>query len=382
MNGYEALELVENENPFDIVLLDVMMPRMSGYEVCRRLREKFLPSELPIIMVTAKDLVADMVEGLDTGANDYIAKPFVKDEFLARIKTHLNLHRINRVTQQFVPTEFIRTLGKDNLTEVKRGDQVEQNVTVFFSDIRNYTGMAEQMTPGDNFSFVNSYSERMGPIIGQNKGFVNQYLGDGIMAIFQHEPQDSLQAAIDTQAEIRVYNNYRDKQGRAPIEVGIGMHTGRLIMGIIGDEHRMEAATISDTVNTAARMEGLTKTFGAKVLISEETYSQIPEDHSFNFRYLGQVQVKGRKQALGIYECLDGWQEDIRARKIETVSDFSEGLAAYYEQDFDIAQKSFYQLVGKNPDDKAAQLYLKRSLDFLIKGAPKGWTGVEMMQGK
>lgn len=311
MNGQEALNLLEQDHSFDLVLLDVMMPRMSGYEVCEKIRERFLPSELPVIMVTAKNQIADLVQGLDTGANDYLAKPFSKDEFLARLKTHLNLHKINAVTNRFVPTTFIRSLGKETLTEVQLGDQVEKEVTVFFSDIRNYTGLAEQMTPEENFRFVNAYAGRMGPIIRQHRGFVNQYLGDGIMAIFEHTSEDALQAAIAMQEKLEEYNLERQEQGRSPIAVGMGMHTGSLVMGIIGDEFRTDAATISDTVNTASRMEGLTKQFGAKILLSEASYQKLSDPSAFQIQHLGKVQVKGRQESVGVYEC----QIDLRTSK-------------------------------------------------------------------
>ncbi|MCL4166763.1 UNVERIFIED_CONTAM: hypothetical protein GTU68_027790, partial [Idotea baltica] len=89
MNGIDALKIIETEPPFDLVLLDVMMPKMSGYEVCEKIRESYLPNELPVIMITAKNQVSDLVTGLDLGANDYITKPFSRQEFIARLKTHL-----------------------------------------------------------------------------------------------------------------------------------------------------------------------------------------------------------------------------------------------------------------------------------------------------
>ncbi|MCB0847301.1 MAG: response regulator, partial [Bacteroidetes bacterium] len=214
LNGSEALEILNHETDFDLVLLDVMMPRMSGYEVCEKIRNKYLPSELPIIMVTAKNQIYDLVQGLNTGANDYLAKPFGKDEFLARLNTHLNLHSINRATSRFVPTEFIKTLGKSGITEVSLGDHIAREVTVFFSDIRGYTTLAEQMKPEENFYFVNAYARRMGPIIQENHGFVNQFLGDGIMALFQRSSSDALNTAIEMQRELQRYNKKRVKKNR------------------------------------------------------------------------------------------------------------------------------------------------------------------------
>ena len=374
MNGEEALQLLEREEKFDLVLLDVMMPRMSGYEVCQRIRQKYLPNELPIIMVTAKNQIMDLVEGLETGANDYVTKPFSKDEFLARIRTHLDLHRINQVTNRFVPTDFIRSLGKKRLTELRLGDQVEHEVTVFFSDIRSYTSISENMSPAENFSFVNAYVGEMGPIIRARQGFVHQYLGDGIMAIFKQGPDAALRAAIEMQEKL--------EESDHQIKVGMGLHTGKLIMGIIGDDHRMDPATISDTVNTAARMEGLTKVFGSSILLSESTYRLLSNPTSFNLRFLGKVQVKGKEQALGIYECLDGLAPERRRLALQTKEIFSRALEAFYRKDFVGASASFKKVLAENPDDIAAARFLARSARYMVDGVAEGWTGVEMMQEK
>lgn len=381
MNGEEALNVLDNSGSFDLVVLDVMMPRMSGYEVCEKIREKYLPSELPIIMVTAKNLVKDLVKGLNTGANDYLAKPFSREEFLARVKTQLNLHNINRATGRFVPNAFLRTLGRDNITEVQLGDQVEQVVTVFFSDIRSYTTLAESMTPDETFRFVQSFNRRMGPIIDQHGGFVNQYLGDAIMAIFQKSPADALKAAIAFQQTLQSYNKDRIRKGRLPINIGIGFHTGNLIMGIIGDDKRLDAATISDTVNTASRMESLNKYYGTNILFSEDSLAAMADiDH--NFRFLGKVQLKGKKQALGIYECFDGDIPELITTKLQTLGLFEAGLSAYFAQDFSKARNMFEEITKGCPDDLTARLFLNKSSIYLEKGVPQDWTGVEKMEVK
>ena len=382
LNGKEALDIIESGASFDLILLDVMMPRMSGYEVCQKIRERYLPSELPIIMVTAKDQVADLVQGLETGANDYITKPFSKDEFLARVNTHLSLHQINSAINKFVPHEFIRAIGRNMITDVRLGDQVHREVTVIFSDIRDYTTLSEKMSPEENFQFVNAFAGRMGPIIRSNQGFVNQYLGDGIMAIFQSNPEDALQAAIMMQSKIREYNVDRQAENRRLLKIGIGLHTGPLIMGIIGDEKRTDAATVADTVNTASRMEGLTKTFGAAVLLSEDAHQGLAHPDTFQFRFLGKVQVKGKKKPVGVYECLDGLSEKEKSMILEQKIIFSEGLNAYYQQDFAIASGAFKKVLSANPNDKAAELYLAKSARFLIEGVPNDWEGVLLMMDK
>ncbi|WP_367391341.1 ATP-binding protein [Lewinella sp. LCG006] len=382
LNGADALKAIDGPVRFDLVVLDVMMPRMSGYEVCEQIRKKYLPSELPIIMVTAKNLVKDLVEGLNTGANDYLAKPFSRQEFLARIKNLLNLHTLNQASSRFVPNAFLQTLGKDNITQVRLGDLVERDVTVFFGDIRDYTSLSEKMTPEENFKFVKAFNSRMGPVIDQNHGFINQYLGDAIMAIFKQSPRDALQAAIDYQKTLQHYNKERLKRQRRPISSGIGLHTGKLVMGIIGDDKRMDAATISDTVNTAARMESLNKHYATNILFSEDSLTGIGTKEDFNFRYLGKVQLKGKNRPVGVYECFDGDAPQLLELKIKTLSSFNEGLQHFFAQDFQQAQKILEEVINISPEDLTAQLFLKECRQYLTSGVPEGWTGLNKMEVK
>ena len=151
-----------------------------------------------------------------------ISKPFSKDEFLARVKTHLNLHNINRATGKFVPYEFIKALGKNTITEVQLGDQIQQEVTIFFSDIRDYTSLAEQLSPKETFSLVNAYTYRLGPIIRSKAGFITNYLGDGIVALFPKTPDQALEAAVEMQRAIAQLNLERRKARLSAIKGGDG----------------------------------------------------------------------------------------------------------------------------------------------------------------
>ncbi len=381
-SGQEALDIMEVEKSFDLILLDIMMPKMSGYEVCDVLRNKFSPSELPVVMLTAKNRVNDLVDGFNAGANDYLTKPFAKDELLSRIKTHLNLHRINKATGKFVPMEFLEVLGRDSITEVRLGDSHEEEVTVFFSDIRSYTTLSETMSPNQNFKFVNAYNKRMGPIINQYNGFINQYLGDGIMAIFPKSPVNSLRASIDMQHKLQEYNQSRAAQSRIPIKVGMGLHTGSLIMGIIGDGDRMDPATISDAVNTAARIEGLTKYFGVQILLSGDTLDKIEDRHEFNLRYLGKVLVKGKKLPVDIFECFDGDLPEVHKNKLSTKEVFDEGVNYYYQKELKKALKAFEWVHQKMTNDQPSVHFINKIKSYLERGLPADWDGVERMLNK
>ena len=381
-DGHEALELLENGSPFHLVLLDVMMPRIPGYEVCQKIRERYLLTELPVIMVTAKNQVNDLVEGLGIGANDYIVKPFSKDELLARVKTQLDNHDIHIATNRFVPHEFIHTLGRKSIMDLHRGDMVEQHTHVMFSDIRDYTTLAEDMSPRENFEFVNALAGKIGPIVKSNHGLINQYLGDTIMMLFMQKADHGMQAGIDILRLLQSYNTQRESKSRKPIRVGIGLHSGPLMMGIIGDNMRTDAAVISDTVNTASRMEGLTKHFNVNFIVSGDTLKKVDEPERFNLRYLGKVQAKGKNQSIDVHECFDG-DSDVQVElKKKSLQNFQMGMDAYFAQDMLNARKYFDLVYQSNPADATAFGFLHKIHGYLNNGLPAGWTGVEIMQSK
>ena len=372
-NGPDALSAI-NKKKYDLILLDVMMPSMSGFEVSKKIRESYLLSELPIIFVTAKDQIGDLVEGLSYGGNDYISKPFSGQELIARVKTHLNLYKINDSYARFIPHEFLESLGRETIIDVRLGDQIEKEVTIFFSDIRDYTALAEKMSPKENFNFLNHFLGVMGPVIRKNRGFILHYLGDGLMALFLGSSRDAMNAALEMQLELDKFNLQRIDKGQIPIRLGSGMHTGNLILGVLGDQKRMDANVVSDAVNTASRMEGLTKIYGASIIVSEDTISKIdPSD--FEFRMLGIVRVKGKVKPIKIFELLNGDISASNQHKIETKIEFEKGLDHYYKKEFVEAASLFKKISKINEEDKAAVLYLKLSAHYLVDGVEDDWDG-------
>ena len=272
------------------------------------------------------------------------------------------IREVHQIATKFVPNEFIQLLGHQKITDVALGDGVEREVTVIFCDIRGYTSLAEAMTPEENFKFVNSFNGRIGPIISQNEGFIIQYLGDGHMALFPKNPANALEAAISIQNVINGYNEERKLKGRNPVKMGIGVHTGPLIMGIIGDQKRMDAAVISDTVNSASRIESLTKIFGANILVSEHSLNgmgSVTNKERANFRFLGKVLVKGKKEFLGIYECFSDNAVEVIQLKIATKSLFETGMAHYFANEFSKAETFLSEVLKENPADLAAEMLVK-----------------------
>jgi adenylate cyclase len=296
--------------------------------------------------------------------------------------------RINAATERFVPYEFLSSLGKESILDVRLGDQVEKEVSVFFTDIRDYTTISEPMTPKENFSFLNSYLGRVGPIIKANRGFVNQYYGDGVMALFMVSkgnscsPQDSVEAAIQMQHTLYQYNEERKAKQRLPIRIGIGIHTGPLMLGVIGDEKRMDVSVVSDTVNTASRMEGLTKHYGASILVSESTLLGIQDLSKFQYRFLGLALVKGKTDPIGVYDFFDGDLPEMTEKKAESLPWFETGLTHYFSKEFPLALQAFEEVLRIHPEDPVARLYQHRSQNLIEQGMPTGWTGVETWLSK
>ncbi|CAN5240952.1 hypothetical protein BH20BAC1_BH20BAC1_03350 [soil metagenome] len=292
------------------------------------------------------------------------------------------MRRVHDVTRKFVPYEFIRSLGHDLITDVKLGDQVEKVVTVLFADIREYTTLSESMTPEENFSFICAFNEKIGPVVRNNDGFINQYLGDAIMAIFPGDPSGALTAAVEMQIAMQEFNKQRELSNQSTIQIGIGLHTGPLIMGITGDHERMDATTISDTVNTASRLESLTKVYKASIIVSESTLQKIPARHSFNLRHLGIVQLKGKHASLSIHECFSGIEINEALRKRASLVYFSNGITSYLRSSFDEAVVNFQTVIDADPNDLTARHFLNNAKRYLNEGIPANWMGVEKIASK
>jgi len=381
-NGLEALTLIESGFQPDLILLDVMMPRMTGYEVCKKLRERFLAIELPIVMLTAKNQTSDLVEGFIAGANDYLTKPFSKNELLARIKTHIRLAKINAAYGRFVPHDFLRFLGHESIVDVKLGDHVQKHMTILFADIRDFTTLSEGMTPEENFNFINSYLSRASPIIRAHNGFIDKYIGDAVMALFPESADDAVRGAIAMQKRVLLYNEHRQNNGYVPIAIGIGLHTGSLMLGTIGSQERMESTVISDAVNLASRLEGLTKLYGAGILISGQTLGYLDDSHNYSYRFVDRVRVKGKQAPVAIFEVYEGDEELLKQLKTQTKTSFEQAVLLYSQQQFAQAQQIFQEILQINTQDKAAILYIKRCEKYQKYGVPEEWEGVEALTEK
>jgi class 3 adenylate cyclase len=283
---------------------------------------------------------------------------------------------------RFLPSEFLSLLNKKNIIDVQLGDQVEKEMSILFSDVRGFTALSEKMTPQENFDFINAYLSRMAPIIAQHNGFIDKYIGDAIMALFPGGANDAVNASIAMLKKLTAYNQKRHKLGLEPIAIGIGLNTGLLMLGTVGGENRMDGTVISDAVNLASRIEGMSKMYGAALLISEATYIHLSDASQYAIRTIDRVRVKGKLAPVTIYEVFDGDLPHLVDLKMKTLENFEEGLAYYRQQALTEAIPYFEDVLNLNPDDKVAQIYLNRCRHWQQIGVPDGWDGIEVLDSK
>ncbi|MGB5356114.1 MAG: adenylate/guanylate cyclase domain-containing protein, partial [Eudoraea sp.] len=194
--------------------------------------------------------------------------------------------------------------------------------------------------------------------------------------------QDALRASVEMQEALQKYNKERLGKNRMPVKVGIGMQSGNLIMGITGDVERLDAAIIADTVNTAARIEGLSKHFGNSILLTGVCKDNLTHPEEFEFRYLGLVKVKGKQKPIKLYECINGDLPKLYKHKLATKKTFEEGMDLYFNQDFAMAAVTFQRIFKRNADDHTAKLFLNRSAHLITKELGDDWKGIELMSTK
>jgi len=273
-----------------------------------------------------------------------------------------NINQINTSYYRFVPKQFLDFLDKKSVVDIHLGDQVQKEMSVMFSDIRSFTEISENMTPRDNFNFINHYLGYMEPVISRNNGFIDKYIGDAVMALFAESVDDAVDAAIEMRAKLVEFNSDTKRTGKPAVNNGIGINTGNLMLGIVGGKGRLEGTVISDHVNLASRLEGLTKVYGASILISQDSLIKLNHPESYQFRFLDTVIVKGKKNSVNVFEILDGESPEIRAQKIATKKQFSQAQELLKKDETEKALLMFREIEKESPHDKATKIYIDRCI--------------------
>ena len=217
-----------------------------------------------------------------------------------------HLEEMHQASLRFVPHDFLLLLKSESLVDFNLGDHVEINMSVMFADIRNFTQISEGMTPSQNFEFINGFLTQIAPVIKHHGGFIDKYIGDAIMALFPKSPVNAARCAIDMQIALRSFNDRWLGIVNQEIRIGIGIHYGPMILGIVGYAERLSSTVMSDAVNLASRLENLTKKYECDIIVSEDLLQNMSSADAaeLNLKLLDSVVVRGRNSMVTIYQVV------------------------------------------------------------------------------
>jgi len=303
-DGRQALEMV-TEQDFDLILLDIEMPELNGYQVLERLGADVHRRDLPVIMISAVEEIDSVVRCIEMGAEDYLTKPFNPVLLKARVDASLEKKRL-RDEQRALFRKFASDEVADELLNsgFSLGGRLVE-ATALFCDIRSFTTIAESQSPQDTIELLNDYYGLMIDSITNQGGIVNQMEGDGLMSIFgaplplEDHQQRAVLAARQMIRRIEGFNQEQAVLNRVQICIGIGIASGAMIAGYVGTQRRASYTCVGDTVNLAARLEAHTKVVGQPILIAEKT--RLGLDRHIPVVPQGEVRLKGKTKAVKIF---------------------------------------------------------------------------------
>ncbi|MBF0278023.1 MAG: protein kinase [SAR324 cluster bacterium] len=296
-------------------------------------------------------------------------------------EAHRKTEATLRTFERFIPRQFTDRFAEGNIENLKTGLSQKETLSILFSDIRNFTSFTESMSPDDIFKFLNSYLLRMEAPIRKHEGFVDKFIGDGIMALFEQSPKDAVMAGIEMLATLEDYNIHRNKKGKVPVRCGIGINTGEVMLGVVGSNQRTDTTVLGDAVNTASRVEALTKYYGATFLITGETYNYVHGMKNLFVRLIDEVQVKGREKGTQIYEIFNDAADPVKEKILKQYPLFHQAFQVYQQGDWNSCSKLFAEYADCIPEDKVADRFIERC-QFFTQLPPENWTGIYRIENK
>jgi class 3 adenylate cyclase len=275
--------------------------------------------------------------------------------------------------RRFVPTEFLSGLGCESIVEVSLNEAAEREMAVVFVDLRGFTHLSEELGPRRTIEMINRYLSYVQPAIAEHQGFVGQYYGDGILALFPRGADDAVGASVAMCRGLEAYN--RERGDFPELRFGIGIHSGSLILGTVGSADHFQCGVVGDSVNLASRVEALTKFFKAVLLLSGPAYERLPEGRRQRYRHLGRVQVPGRAEIIDVYECLDGYPAQHQQALLAGIGAFGAAIAAYQAGKWNAAETGFETCRHYWAEDLVVQAALARVRERAA--GNEAWDGVE-----
>jgi predicted ATPase/class 3 adenylate cyclase len=268
--------------------------------------------------------------------------------------------RLISAQKRFVPIQFLQSLEHTDLSSLALGQNVTKTMSVIFADLRAFAPMAEALGAATSIQLLNDFFGCMDKPISSCGGFIDSYSGDQIMALFDVSADCAVRAGIEMFQALHELNDKLLRSGRSKLRMGVGLNTGPLVLGTVGGGQRIQCSVIGDTVNTASRIEQLTKIYGASFLMSEESYNHLFSPELVKVRRVDQAIVRGKNQRVNIYEVLDVDPPQRRAKKLESHGAVQAGIDAFLGGEWQLAQTLFQQARAIDPDDQVPEVFLER----------------------
>lgn len=322
------------------------------------------------------DITKDLCSSLGVLARQTGAVWVTKQLNEEAIQQNKRLHDLTESYSRFVPFEFLKLLARSSIEEIGAGDSVALDLGVLFADIRGFTTLSEQMVSLQVFQNLNEFLSQIEPPIAKNGGFINQYLGDAVMALFPDRVDDALRCAIEMRQAVRPSSKSHTGKGQTQMDFGLGIHRGPLTLGALGGGKRLDSNVIGDAANVASRVEGLTRYYGVAALTTSELTEKLVDPSQFVLREIDNVTVKGRVQSMTLIEILDCDSEAERSTKLGTLDQFNDARAMYRNQEFSAARKLFNHCLDIVPADGVARLMAARCLDLESQRNRESWGGI------
>ncbi|MBY0377858.1 MAG: GAF domain-containing protein, partial [Gammaproteobacteria bacterium] len=362
----------------EVLVMDVSKSEFQGSAYLQSSGAKSLIS-VPIFNADGDEVV-----GVIYCENKLSTDSFTADRLMVlralsiQMSLSIDNSRLYTLFERFVPKPFLKQLGQEDIFNLDAGDSVKKDMNVLFMDIRNFTGFSEKNSSDQTFQFINDYLAEVTPVIHSHHGFIDKFLGDGIMALFPGESREALAACILMQQKIA---DFARTKHNMQLKVGMGLHCGPLMLGIVGEDQHIEGTVIGDTVNVASRLEALNKTFKTQCLLSDAIKNTLLASEHYHLRPVGKIRLLGRTEAMTVWQLLDNIAEPaLRDLHIQQLPLFERCYAAYLQRDFETAQRGFADLFKDNPKDGVLAFYAESSRHFAQNPPPTAWQAEIDMQ--
>lgn len=259
--------------------------------------------------------------------------------------------------QKFISKDYLKFFGKTKIEELDIGDNVQVKLCTLFCDLRNSYFSSETLSLKDNFNLIKDFTELVVEIVKENNGFVDKFLGDGILGIFENE-DDCLNAGIEIAKQLDYKNLV--SVGKEPIKYGISLNSGMCVVGIVGNKKQKQFTIVSDVVNLCNRIENLNKIFNTRVLMTKNFMSNVKLPHSF--RYVGTIEFDDLTSKIPIFESLDAYADARKNLLLKYLDEFESGVRFYEKGTLDKAKQFFALCIKNDAENLLAKYYLTRTI--------------------